>query len=81
MIQGLFVFSLKHTPFWAIPLSIISFQFARIFFAKQMKKIAWFFVLLIFISFSCLSLYLWAGGPEKIVELVKFFFSHWQRSL
>ncbi len=64
-------FLARHIPFWAVPLIIIGAEFAYLFWIR--KKKATFFVCLIFAFIGIFSncFYIWAGGPEKSVKIIK----------
>jgi hypothetical protein len=70
-------FLVRFTPFWSIPVFMISFEFAYLFWLRKKKKKMMVFV--IFLVFSALStaFYYIAGGPEKsvrvVIELVQFY--------
>lgn len=63
-----FYFIIKYTPFWAIPLFIISGEFAYIYWLKSIKKVSIFFILLAFISVCFIVHYYVAGGPDRSVQ-------------
>jgi len=71
-----FFFFLKHTPFWAIPIILISLEFAYFFWLKKQKTVVAFSLVLALFCSVFLGFYVWAGGPEKAVKKVKFFIHH-----
>jgi len=64
-------FLARHTPFWAVPLILMGGEFAYLFWLK--KKKASFTLCLIVMLIGCFStgFYIWAGGPEKSVKVIK----------
>lgn len=64
-------FLARHTPFWAIPLLVLGFEFAYIFWLKKKKKSALFCLSIAMIGLLSTSFYFWAGGPEKSVKILK----------
>jgi hypothetical protein len=70
-------FLIKHTPFWAIPLMLVSMEFAYLFWLRKKKtnvKICIFFILF---SIIALGWYYYAGGPDKAVRK----FMRWHMAL
>ncbi len=65
--MDIFIFILKYTPFWAIPLLMICLEFAYIYWLKSIKGVAKSFMAVVFICFISIVYYIWAGGPEGIV--------------
>ena len=63
----LLYFILRYIPWWAVPACAISFQFANIYFAKEMRKLAWFFTFSCVVSFFSLIWYIYAGSPRNSV--------------
>lgn len=61
-------FIIRYTPFWAVPLLMISLEFAYIYWLKSLRKMALSFILLGFISFLMTAFYYWAGGPDNAVK-------------
>jgi hypothetical protein len=65
-------FMVRHTPFWAIPLLIVSAEFGYVFWLKRKRhkvKVCGVFALLAIVA---LVWYYQAGGPEKAVrKLIK----------
>lgn len=68
--QELF-FMARHIPFWAIPLVLISGEFAYLFWLRKKKKLALFCLLLCFLGLGCNVFYIYAGGPEHSVKIIK----------
>ena len=64
-------FMTRHTPFWAIPLLILSAEFGYMFWLKKKKRTALFCVSLALIASACCAFYFWQGGPEKSVNYIK----------
>jgi hypothetical protein len=64
-------FLARHTPFWAVPLVVLGAEFGYMFWLKKKKKSAYFCAMLILIGALSTSFYIWAGGPEKSVKIIK----------
>jgi hypothetical protein len=64
------LFLARHTPFWAVPMGLISAEFVYIFWFRDKKKLSVFFTFLGFVCLCAASCYFWAGGPEKFVKVV-----------
>lgn len=63
-------FLVRFTPFWAVPLLLISAEFAYISWVRKKSKWVFTCLFLTVISSLCLVFYYWAGGPERSVELL-----------
>ncbi len=69
-----FYFLVRHTPFWAVPVLVISLEFGLVFFVKNRKNAAKVFWGIAFFAFSAMVYYFVAGGPERSVKyLLKYF--------
>jgi hypothetical protein len=64
-------FLARHVPFWGIPLIILGGEFGYGFWLKKKKKSAILSFSIAFLGLICVSLYYWAGGPEKSVKYIK----------
>lgn len=64
-------FLLRHTPFWAVPLMVMGGEFAYLFWLKKKKRSAIASLLIAFIGLGAVSFYVWAGGPDQSVKIVK----------
>ncbi len=63
-----FYFLIRHTPFWAIPLALISGEFAYLFWLRKKKLQAKICLSLLFPALLALGWYYYAGGPDKAVK-------------
>jgi hypothetical protein len=61
----------RHTPFWAIPMFILGAEFGYLFWLKKKKKTATFCLMIALIGAGCNGFYIWSGGPEKSVKILK----------
>lgn len=61
----------RHTPFWAIPIAILGAEFAYLFWLKKKKVKAVVCLWLVFIGLSSTIFYVWSGGPDKSVKMIK----------
>ncbi len=64
-------FLARHTPFWAIPVMVLSLEFGYVLWLKKKKKSAVMCVMLAMIGVGAVGFYYWAGGPEKSVKYLK----------
>jgi len=68
--QEIFFLS-RHIPFWAIPLIILGGEFGYLFWLKKKKKRAFICLVLAIFGLFSIIFYVWAGGPEKSVKVIK----------
>jgi hypothetical protein len=66
-----FYFIVRHIPWWAVPFIILGGEFAYFFWLKKKKKSAYVCVMAALIGFLFLGFYIWAGGPNKSVKILK----------
>ena len=71
-------FLTRHTPFWAIPLIILGSEFAYLFWLKNKRASVSLCVMIALIGVMATSFYVWAGGPEKSVKIIKKFHRSFQ---
>ena len=64
-------FLARYIPFWAAPLIILGGEFAYLFWLKKKKASASICVSIALIGLAAISFYVWAGGPEKSVKVIK----------
>lgn len=64
-------FLARHVPFWGIPLIILGAEFAYMFWLKKKKRAAVLWLMVALLGLSSTAFYAWAGGPEKMVKLIK----------
>lgn len=64
-------FLARHAPFWGVPLLILGAEFGYLFWLRKKKKSAFTCLLIAMIGLSATSFYVWAGGPEKSVKVIK----------
>jgi hypothetical protein len=64
-------FLVRHSPFWGVPLVILGGEFAYLFWLKKKKASAVLCLFVALIGFSATVFYVWAGGPEKSVKIIK----------
>ncbi|MFY7993995.1 MAG: hypothetical protein ACOVP4_11925 [Bacteriovoracaceae bacterium] len=69
-------FIIRHTPFWATPIMILGAEFGYLFWLKKKKATVTLCMLLLLFGAICNCFYIWAGGPEKSVRVVR----DWHRS-
>jgi hypothetical protein len=64
-------FLARHIPFWAVPLMVLGAEFAYVFWLRKKKSTAVFCLMLVFLGALSTGFYVWAGGPEKSVKILK----------
>lgn len=64
-------FLARHTPFWAIPMVVLSGEFGYMFWLRKKKKAAMLCITFALIGASASGFYFWQGGPEKSVKYLK----------
>jgi hypothetical protein len=64
-------FLARHTPFWAIPLIVLGGEFAYLFWLRKKKASVALCLGLALVGALATSFYVWAGGPEKSVKVLK----------
>ncbi len=64
-------FLARHIPFWGIPLLILGTEFAYLFWLRKKKATVAFCLIIAFIGGSAICFYIYAGGPEKSVKLIR----------
>lgn len=62
------IFLIRHTPFWAGPLLVISLEFAYIFWLRKKKINVRICLTITLLCLVAICYYYWAGGPEKAVR-------------
>ena len=73
-LEDAFYFLIRHTPFWAIPLAIVSLEAFVIYKRRKNKKI---YLSSLFLMIFCLMFlvgYFWLGGPENFGRSLKKLF-------
>ncbi len=77
MLLNELVFLIRHTPFWAIPMFVVSIEFEYLNWLRKKKFYFRMCVLLGFISAGFIVYYYWAGGPERAVrKFIKAYYHH-----
>jgi hypothetical protein len=64
-------FLARHIPFWGVPMIIIGFEFAYMFWLKKKKASVVFCLMFVLVGLLSTSFYIWAGGPERSVKILK----------
>jgi hypothetical protein len=64
-------FLARHIPFWAVPLIVLGGEFAYLFWLKKKKANVVFCLMIALIGLAATVFYVWAGGPEKSVKIIK----------
>ena len=61
-------FLARYTPFWSIPIFMISAEFTYLFWVRKKKKTTLFCLFLAIFTLICTIAYYFIGGPEKSVQ-------------
>ncbi|MBL7665775.1 MAG: hypothetical protein JNM93_11630 [Bacteriovoracaceae bacterium] len=73
--EGLY-FIVRYTPFWSIPILVITTEYAYIFWLRNKKIPARILISLSIICTLFTAFYYWAGGPErsvrKVIEVIRY---------
>jgi hypothetical protein len=64
-------FLARHIPFWAIPMVVLGAEFGYLFWLRKKKKQAMMALMFALFGFLCTGFYVWAGGPEKSVKVIR----------
>ena len=68
--MDILIFILKYTPFWAIPLMMISLEFGYVYWLKSYRDIAKSFLTVAVICIILIIYYIYVGGPQGVVDNV-----------
>lgn len=71
-------FSIRYTPWWAVPSIGICGYFFYIYRLKDIRRSSNLFGLCALVSFLCLCYYIYMGGPEGAVGYLQELFDKWQ---
>jgi hypothetical protein len=66
--MGFLVFMVRYTPFWAVPVFILCISFFFIYWAKDIKRVSYFLIVVGFIQLLFLGFWMWVGGPVASVR-------------
>jgi len=64
-------FLARHTPFWAVPLIVLGGEFAYLFWLRKKKASVFLCLMIALVGVLSTGFYIWAGGPEKSVKVIK----------
>ena len=64
-------FLARHTPFWSVPLIVLGGEFAYLFWLRKKKSAMLLCVGLAITGMLSTTFYVWAGGPERSVKVIK----------
>ena len=63
-----FLFIVKYTPFWAVPIGLIHANFAYVYWLKDYKDIAKICGAVTLFCLTSVVIYLVMGGPDQITS-------------
>jgi hypothetical protein len=64
-------FLARHIPFWATAMLVLGAEFGYLFWLRKKKKTATLCLMLALIGAGSNAFYIWVGGPERAVTLIK----------
>ena len=64
-------FLARHIPFWAIPIAVLGAEFGYLFWLRKKKASTVLCLVFVLFGLGAVSFYVWAGGPEKSVKMIK----------
>jgi hypothetical protein len=62
------LFIIKYIPFWAVPMGIMSANFAYLYWLKDYREIAYVWGALTLFCLTSIGLYFVMGGPDQITQ-------------
>lgn len=65
-----FLFIVKYTPFWAVPIALINANFAYVYWLKDFKGIAKICGGITLFCLTSILIYLLMGGPDQITSIL-----------
>jgi hypothetical protein len=69
-----FLFIVKYTPFWAVPIGIIHANFAYVYWLKDYRDIAKVCGAITLFCLTSIIIYLVLGGPDQITSTLVHIF-------
>ena len=60
------LFILKYTPFWAIPIGLMSAHFGYLYWLKDYRDVAWVWGFILLFCLTMTVMYFVLGGPDQI---------------
>ena len=70
----IFLFIVKYTPFWAVPLGLINANFAYLFWLKDFKGLAKICSSITLFCLTFVIVYLLLGGPNQSTKTLTHIF-------
>ena len=64
-------FVVRYIPWWASPMLTMCAYFSYVYMLKRMRYLSLFFAVLALVSTASLAYYVYAGNPERAVELFR----------
>lgn len=62
------IFILKYIPFWAVPMGLMSANFAYLYWLKDYREFAYVWLALTLFCLTSVGVYFVIGGPDRIVQ-------------
>lgn len=62
------IFILKYIPFWAVPMGLMSANFAYLYWLKDYREFAYVWLVLTLFCLTSVAVYFVIGGPDRIVQ-------------
>jgi uncharacterized phage infection (PIP) family protein YhgE len=70
----IFLFIVKYTPFWAVPIGLMSTHFAYLYWIKDYREVSYIWGIIILFCLTSIIIYLLLGGPDKITNIFTHIF-------
>ncbi len=69
-IYDIVLFTLKYTPFWAVPGMLIGMHFSYLFWLKDYRDFAYAWAAIVLFNLTAVVVYLLLGGPNGITKIL-----------
>jgi ABC-type Fe3+ transport system permease subunit len=70
----IFLFTVKYTPFWAVPIGVIHANFAYVYWLKDYRELAAVCAIITLFCLTSITIYLIMGGPDQITNTITHVF-------
>lgn len=64
----LLLFIVKYIPFWAVPMGLMSANFAYLYWLKDFKEMSYAWGIITLFCLTSIGAYFVIGGPDQIVQ-------------
>jgi hypothetical protein len=63
-----FLFILKYTPFWAVPMGLMSANFAYLYWLKDFREMSYVWWGICLFCLTSIIIYFALGGPDQMIQ-------------